>query len=260
MESLSSRSDTSLERYKAPITIGVVVVVALVMLFAFVLPSLKQLKSVTHELAETKTAIKTTEDSLSTAEALIKQRYEELATAKRTIFTEEEFYNFYTELLNIVNASHLSLIKLEMEAPKPVEAQADPTKKTESKGFSPDEASATTSTDTKKTEATKPEYQLVALPTKLTLRSGFFSLYQFVRTLEVYDKLLTVDSISLKPAELAKADVTVSLSVYALPGAALEAGKAPSAIPTASEAAGAMSERSEKTQGGLNALDAAGGN
>ncbi len=94
MENLPSRTDTSIERYRVPITIGVIVVVALVMLFAFVLPSLKQLKSVTHELAETQTAITTTEDSLSTAEALIKQRYEELATAKRTIFTEEEFYSF----------------------------------------------------------------------------------------------------------------------------------------------------------------------
>ena len=254
MENLPSRSDTSIERYRVPITIGVIVVVALVMLFAFVLPSLKQLKSVTHELAETQTAIKTTEDSLSTAEALIKQRYEELANAKRTIFTDEEFYAFYTELLQIVSAARLSLTKLEMSEPKPVATPtAEPEDKTgKDKAFTPAEGSEAKASD-KEAEPTKPEFQLVALPAQLTLRSGFFSLYQFIRTLEVYDKLLTVDSISLKPAELAKADVTVTLSVYTMPGAALDAGAAPSALPTASEAAGAMSERSEKTQGSINA-------
>ena len=257
MESLASRSDTSIERYRVPITIGVAVVVGLVMLFAFVLPSMRGLKAVTRELADSRLSLKNTREALSTAEVLIQQRYGELEAAKRAIFTEEEFYSFYSELLGIVNASKLSLSKLEMGEPKPVAVATPKDEKTDSKSFTPAETGVVKEPG-KKAASARPDFQLVAMPASLTLRSGFFSLYQFIRTLEVYDKLLTVDSISLKPAELAKADVTVLLSVYTLPKAAMEAGPV-AGTPTASQAADAMAARSQATQGQINALDAAGG-
>ncbi len=241
-----------------PLTLGATVLALLVLSIFVLAPALQDLHKANKTLEAKRQELATTKDSLQTARNLINQRIGELQAARKAIFPEEDFYQFYMELLNMVNSSKVSLLSLAVAKSKPVAGSEKPEEKSKFGITLPE-------TSSKKSEEspTPPGMTLITVPTTVDVGAGFFQLYTFIKKLELYDKLLTIDRIAISPPSATlkpgQQQIELVLSVYALPKAALAtpAGADTTSAPTATKDAKALAERSKQTKQQLNALDAA---